>query len=183
MKVKNLVIHPEDKSTTFLSPIYKNAHNKRVLSKDSSIQEVHDLIKTSGRALMMGHGSPSGLFSIGRFKDAMGLVIGRSAVELLKDKPENIYIWCNADRFVEPNNLRGFYSGMFISEVGEAMYCGVKGVTQEIVDESNDTFAEIVGKYIHLPVAELYEKVKEEYGKLAETNPVAKYNHERLYLR
>lgn len=182
MKVRNLVIHPEDRSTTFLEPIYKTAENKEVLTKDKSIDEVYELIKTSGRAMMMGHGSPSGLFNVGRFRDARGFVISRECVQLLKDKPENIYIWCNADKFVEPNDLHGFYSGMFISEVGEAKYCGVKA-NQEMVDESNNAFAEIVGKYIHLPVAELYEKVMEEYGELAKTNPVAKYNHDRLYLR
>lgn len=182
MKVRNVVVHPEDRSTDFLSPIYRSAEDKTVLTKNSTLDEIHELIKTSDRAMMMGHGCPNGLFSIGKFRNCMGLVISRSAVEHLKDKPESIYIWCNADKFVEPNDLRGFYSGMFISEVGEAKYCGVQ-VNQEMVDESNNAFAEIVGKYIHLPVAELYEKVMEEYGELAKTNPVAKYNHDRLYLR
>ena len=183
MKAKNVVIHPEDKSTNFLRPIYKGATSKRVFRKDSSLDEIIEKMKTSERVMMMGHGCPSGLFNVGKFFGTNGLIISRNDVELLKDKTENIYIWCNADKFVIPHDLHGFYSGMFVSEVGEGHYCGVKGVTQKIVDESNHAFSKIVGKYIQLPVAELYKKVVKEYGELAKTNPVAKYNHERLYVR
>ena len=181
-KLKNVVIHPEDKSTDFLSPIYKMATSKRVFRKDNTLVEVIKQVSRSDRVLMMGHGCPSGLFSINHFKGAGSLIVSDQEVELLKDKPESVYIWCNADKFVQKHDLHGFYSGMFISEVGEANYCGVQA-NQEMVDESNNTFSKIVGKYIHLTVAELYEKVKEEYGVLAESNPVARYNHERLYLR
>jgi len=194
----NTVIHPEDRTTTFLKPIYEQVNDKVVVEKDTTPQEIETLLLGSDRVLMMGHGSPRGLFSVGLFNKARhdeliressnwigryGYAISDATVELLKDKPENIYIWCNANRFVEEHELKGFYSGMFISEVGEAHFCGLKGVTQQTVDESNDTFSAIVGKYINSPVAELYEKVMEEYGVLAETNPVAKYNHDRLYLR
>ena len=32
------------------------------------------------------------------------------------------------------------------------------------------------------PLTEAYEYIKDSYGVLAEDNPVAKYNHHRLYL-
>jgi hypothetical protein len=183
--MKNLIIHPKDETTTFLDPIYKQAQNKTVLQKDITEDKVSELINKSDRVMMMGHGCPSGLFSKGIFGRGYGkrwLAVCKDEVELLKDKSENIYIWCNADKFVEYYNLHGFYSGMFISEIGEARYCGVEA-TQEQVDESNNTFSEIVGKYINLPIKELYEKVMKEYRELAKTNPIAKYNHERLYYR
>lgn len=136
--------------------------------------------------MMMGHGSPRGLFSVGMFKGTQqpyAYAIGQNEAELLKNKSQNIYIWCNANLFVEQYDLKGFYSGMFISEVGEALYCGVKQINQTMVNESNYAFSQIVGKYINLPVEELYAMVMAEYGELAKTNPVAKYNHERLYLK
>ena len=135
----------------------------------------------------MGHGSPQGLFSMGLFRGIKQighwLAIGMKESESLKSSDQNIYILCNADKYVEYHDLHGFYSGMFISEVGEAMYCGVSNATQEMVDESNNTFAEIVGKYINLPVTELHKKVKQEYGELAKTNSVAKFNCDRIYVR
>jgi hypothetical protein len=191
-EMKNLVIHPYDKSTDFLKPIYGNVKNPIVISKDSSPEQIDDLLKTSDRVMMMGHGYPRGLFSMGLFNirriasaktrlkwDAINI----TDADMLRGQTENVYIWCHADKFVEENDLHGFYSGMFVSEVGEAMYCGLGEVTQEMVNESNNMFSEIVGRYIDLPKEELYEKVMEEYGLLAETNPVAKYNHERLYIR
>ena len=184
--MKNLIIHPKDQSTTFLKPIYEEAENQIVVSVRSCPHEIQELMRYSDRVIMMGHGSPSGLFSIDLFRQQLGkwetYAIGKNEIEELKTSNQNIYIWCNADMFVEKHDLKGFYSGMFISEVGEAMCCKVKA-TQEMVDESNNVFSVIVGKYINLPVDMLYKQVMEEYGELAKTNPVAKYNHDRLRLR
>jgi hypothetical protein len=77
--------------------------------------------------------------------------------------------------------LKGFYSGMFISEVGEALYCGLPGTQQDEVDESNYGFVNIIGKYINEDKNVIYENVMKEYGIIAEENPVALYNHNRLY--
>ena len=70
---------------------------------------------------------------------------------------------------------------MFISEVGEALYCGLPGTQQDEVDESNYGFVNIVGKYINEDKNVIYENVMKEYGIIAEENPVALYNHNRLY--
>ena len=98
-----------------------------------------------------------------------------------RDK-ECIFIWCNADRFVETHQLKGLYSGMFISETMEAAYCGLPGTSQDIVTESNNYFASEFGKVSGVPLVEAYEYIKYTYGVLAEDNPIAKYNHHRLYL-
>ena len=74
------------------------------------------------------------------------------------------------------------YSGMFISEVSEALYCGVEG-TQAQVNESNDAFAALLGKAIvRGSLKEAFTRVKEDYSILASTNPIAQYNSERWYL-
>jgi len=79
--------------------------------------------------------------------------------------------------------LKGFYSGMFISEVGEAYYCGLPGTSQDMVDESNYGFCNIIAQYINEKTDVIYENVVSEYGLIAENNSVALYNKIRLYKR
>jgi hypothetical protein len=178
--MRTLIIHPEDKTTDFLTPIYSNI-KATVIRGGVTKYEVNEQIKQHDRILMMGHGSPMGLFSVGKFYGSSYVIDGHT-VQHLKDK-ECIFIWCNADRFVEANNLKGLYSGMFISEVGEANYCGLPGTPQFVVEESNDVFAKEFGLVSDKPLVEAYEYIKDTYGVLAEDNPVAKYNHYRLYLK
>jgi len=184
--MKTLVIHPIDPSTTFLDIVYKNIPaDELTLIQSGTKQQVRELIKSHDRVMMMGHGSPSGLFAVGQFKDVntySGYVIDQSMVELLEQKDDSVFIWCNADRFVDHYNLKGFYSGMFISEVGEATYCGLPGMDQEIVDESNYGFVNIISKYINEDKNLIYENVRKEYGIIADENPVALYNNHRLYV-
>jgi hypothetical protein len=102
-------------------------------------------------------------------------------VDALKDK-ECISIWCHADQFMDKNWLYGFYSGMFISEVGEATVCGLPGTSQTTVDTSNNCFAQLLGEVINEPLSAIYNHVIGDYGLLIEDNPVAAYNHRRLTL-
>jgi hypothetical protein len=130
------------------------------------------------RFLMMGHGSSWGLFSTAH----AGMLINDNTSRLLTPCSQNVFIWCNADQYVRSNKLRGFFTGMFISEVGEAKAMGLKDITQAQVDESNNGFAKIVGRHINDNVKSLHTQVKRRYGIIAETNPVAAYNHDRLYV-
>ena len=52
---------------------------------------------------------------------------------------------------------------------------------QEEVDESNYAFVNIISKYINEDKNTIHENVKKEYGILAEENPIALYNNNRLY--
>jgi len=185
--IKTLVIHPADRSTDFLCPIYAPIKNKTVIRQSISKKLLIYHIKHHDRIIMMGHGSPHGLFSIGwDWKDYDGFIINISMVKYLKDK-DCVCIWCNADQFVNYHGLKGFYSGMFVSELSEAYYCRVPFISPIIgrgyVKESNEKFSEIVSRHIRKTAKTIYESVRQEYGLLAETNPVALYNNQRLYLR
>jgi hypothetical protein len=103
-------------------------------------------------------------------------------VEVLSKKDNSIFIWCNADQFVNFHKLKGFFSGMFISEVGEAYYCGLPGTKQDEVNESNFGFCNLLSECINEPQEVMYHTIKTNYGKIAEENSVALYNHNRLYL-
>ena len=180
--MKTLVIHPNDRSTSFLDIVYNPIPDKTIITGGINEDELHYLIESHDRVIMCGHGSPNGLFDIGQFKIPGQYIINYRTVPFLNKKDNNIFIWCNADRFVEFHGLMGFYSGMFISEVGEAIYCGLPGTPQEVVDESNMGFCNILAEHINKNQIEMYEGVKSEYGMIAENNPVAFYNNKRLYL-
>ena len=179
--MKTLVIHAEDSSTDFLCPIYQTIEDKTVLRKGITKKDVAEQIKIHERVLMLGHGSPDGLFSVGQFETNNSLIIDSSLITLLAEKEENIYIWCHANKFVERYNLNGFYTGMFVSEILEALYCDLLLVEQKVVDESNDAFSSIVSKYVNETKSVLYKKVLEEYQIIANRNKVAAYNIERLF--
>ena len=67
--------------------------------------------------MCLGHGSPRGLFSA----DMHGFLLDRDNVHLLKDR-DVIGIWCYASDFARLNNLRGFFTYMFISNAQECSY-------------------------------------------------------------
>jgi len=180
---KTLVIHPFDRTTHFLREIYEDIPHKTVITGGYTTNEVEKLISKHDRIIMLGHGSPNGLFSVGQFQtdiNGSGYVIHSGTVELLQNK-QNIYIWCHANQFVEKHNLKGFYSGMFVSEVGEALMYKLKG-DKRLIEESNNTFSFMLGSVINKPMNEIYNSIKSEYGWLADRNEIAKYNHERLGL-
>lgn len=193
--MKTLVIHPDDRSTDFLCPIYltDTGHPRfddiSIFRGGQTINEIKEAIQTHDQVIMMGHGSPSGLFSLGLFEGEgpyrPWFVVGYEMVDLLKQKDNNIFIWCNADQFVVRNKLKGFYTGMFISETGEASYCGLPGTSQETVDESNNGFVNIFRDAIQKTrdTSLLLEQTNDLYSIIAQNNPVAKYNYNRLYCK
>jgi hypothetical protein len=179
--MKTLVIHPDDRSTDFLRPIYSGLQGTTVITKNITSQTLMEVIKANDRIIMLGHGSPSGLFNVSGIGTGF-FAIGSQHVDVLATK-ECIYIWCNADQFIDKHNLSGLYSGMFVSEVAEAVYCGLPPVTQAQVDQSNDEFARVLGStLVETPDLErVHSVVRSEYRMLAENNDVAKYNVERWY--
>jgi hypothetical protein len=173
---KTLIIHPKDKTTDFLKSIYNKLKNPTVITEGLNRKSIIKHIENHDRVIMLGHGSPLGLFSIGKFEGSY--VIDENIVPYLKNK-ENIFIWCHADQFVNKHNLKGLYSGMFISEVTESIYCGVPS-EKSMVDVSNNLFATIVGENINESLKKIYDHTKYKYGLIKEYNPVANYNWQRI---
>ena len=180
--MKTLIIHPEDYSTEFLSQIYAPIVNKTVITEEVSKSEIPKLIESHDRVLILGHGSPDGLLSVDMFPDAGSYIIDDSMVIPLKNKTNSVLIWCHADKFVQRHGLLGLYSGMFISQDTEASYYGVDYMDWGLIDQSNDRFVVIVSKYLNESMEILYQKLLYEYELLARTNPIARFNLERLYL-
>ena len=177
--IKRLVIHPNDPSTDFLKPIYQSLTDATILTGGKTKDEVRELIEQHDQVIMLGHGSPSGLFSCGQF-GMEGMIIDRSMVAALGNKKNNIYIWCNADQFVNLYYLKGFYTGMFISEYSEAAYCNVPSFIDE-VEQSNALFADVVGQSVLMEAKNIQANTKLLY--YIQHSEINKYNNDRLYYR
>lgn len=183
--MKTLIIHPDDRSTDFLRAVYADIPNKKVITGGMSVWEVDLEIMAADRVIMLGHGTRYGLLSVGQFTGS-GYVVDSESASLLEEKTECIYIWCYASDYVKAHGLRGFASGMFISEVAEADYCRVRNVrgesvTQEQVDTQCKYFCDTVGAGINLTSKELYEFTSDVYGEMLDFCPISRYNHSRLY--
>ena len=187
-----LIIHPDDRTTDFLKPSYAGM-DATVLTSRRDMFNLKQTMRNHKRIIMMGHGSPSGLMMSmvggvhGVDQDEDGdLVkyssysIGYDFLDILKSKPI-VAVWCNADKFVVPNDLHGFYTGMAISELYEANYCGVHGCNQQQLDESDELFAEALKAAIPVKSPEAVNIFKRIYDD--RENPIMQYNRQRIYYR
>ena len=171
--MKTLVIHPKDPSTDVLSIIYKDKKDWKIINHYTSHVMLKGLIKEHDRVIMMGHGTPYGLLGYN------GFVIDSSFVYLLREKKENVYIWCNSDEFVKKYNLKGFYTGMIISEEMEADYCNVK-YNKGDVENSIILFSESIRDSIDNPSQLMCENVIRDYN-TDNNSDVLNYNRSRIY--
>ncbi|MFA5586048.1 MAG: hypothetical protein WDA02_05820 [Saccharofermentanales bacterium] len=130
--MKTLVIHPKDPTTDFLSDIYSDK-KWTVVNTNISKKSLKEQIKSHDRIVMLGHGTELGLIGFNKF------IINSSLVYLLRDKV-CICIWCNADIFVKKYNLKGFYTGMIISEYTESLMYNIP-TNNYFLTESNKDFA------------------------------------------
>lgn len=171
--MKTLVIHPKDTTTDVLSIIYEGKKNWKIINHYISNVIIKELIKEHDRIIMMGHGTPNGLLGYGRF------IINSSFVYLLKEKKENVYIWCNADKFVKKYKLNGFTTGMIISEEMEADYCNVK-YNKGDVENSIVLFSESIRDSIDDSSKLMCENVIKNYN-TENNSDVLNYNRSRIY--
>ena len=163
----------DDRSTDFLCDIYSDKNWDRINGINMSTSHLKRQIQNYNRIVMMGHGSPGGLFAY----QWRGYVINPNFVYLLKDpNKQYVYIWCNADMFVERYRLFGFYTGMIISEVAEAYACNI-GATQEEVDYSNQLFASSIKNAIDTD--NILRNTLDAY--VGDDNDVIQFNRQRIY--
>lgn len=179
--MKTLVIHAQDSTTAFLYGVYKDLPDKTVITGGITKPELRKEILRHDRTILCGHGSTQGLLSVGQFPSSGLYIIDDTMVSSLRNKINSLYIWCNADVFVRRQGLTGFYTAMFLSQMSECLYFGVVCSEADII-QSNQTFAETVSRHINEPPIVFYKNVLMEYEWLAQTNPVARYNHSRLFL-
>lgn len=117
--------------TSFLKECYKGLDNAIVLYNPSKATINKTLTEhPDDDVMMLGHGSPSGLFST----DWKGNVINYTNVDLLKGR-NCIGIWCYAKQFAKRYGLKGYFTDMFISNAGEAKGRGYNATDEEVFAE------------------------------------------------
>lgn len=167
--MKTLVIHPKDNTTDFLSDIYSDK-GWTVINTNVSTKILKDEISSHDRIVMLGHGSHHGLIGFDRY------IIDSGLVYLLREK-DCVCIWCNADVFVKKYGLRGFYTGMIISEYEEALLYDVS-TNDFFLNESNVDFAKAIKNSIDS------DNMLEAAKMLYEGNSaVVEFNRENLYYK
>ena len=180
--MKTLIIHPKDLTTEFLAPIYAHLRNKTVVTGGITKSKVKGLIESHDRVIMLGHGAPYGLMNPRQFPDAGLFIIDGSMANSLKSSSNCIFVWCHANQFLKRYGLSGLCSGMFISEKEEAEMYGFEDIDMGMIDQSNERFSFILSKYINERMEILYQSLLKEYKVVARTNPIARFNFERLQL-
>ena len=119
-----------------LKSIYEGLDGVRLFDSFRQRKEIAEALASAPKeepVLLLGHGCPSGLLDM-----RYGLIVGEEAVPSLKDRENLVGIWCFASTFAERHHLKGFFSGMFISEPAEAYINGVEASPQEIQDKAED---------------------------------------------
>lgn len=177
--MKTLVIHPKDPTTDCLSVIYEGRDDWTVVRDPSTpVKKIRDLIRKHDRIIMLGHGTPYGLlaaksgFRFGRY------IITDYLAQFMKKK-ETYSIWCNSDEYFRFHGLKGFHTGMIISEVGEELYIfrGECPLNAKEMEENMKLFCSTCAKYIDLPPEEAQKKILEEY---VGEDRVTEYNRKHI---
>lgn len=130
--------------TAFLKKTYEGLTDVKLLYNPTR-KEIDTMLteNPTESVMMLGHGSPNGLFGTGW----RGNAIDQSNAHLLKNR-DCIGIWCYAKRFAEEYGLRGYFTDMFISNKGEANSHGYKDATEEDIFAEVEFFATAVNTLI-----------------------------------
>lgn len=157
-----------------LSIIYRNKPNWTIC-RDNGINKnaLIKLIQNHDRIIMLGHGTPLGLINSARNDH----LIDDSYADLLRTK-ECVSVWCYSDQYFRRNNIKGFHTGMIISEVAEEAY-----ILGEIPLEVNEIYSNMV-KFSKI-VEECIDKSPEEMKQYILKNylgndPVTLFNRKNI---
>lgn len=176
--MSTLVIHPKDRTTDCLSVIYEDRGWDVIRNPETPNDVVVREIKSHDRIIMLGHGTPHGLLAAsGGFQFGKYIIDWRHVFYL--KKKETYSIWCHSDKFFKHYGLKGFHTGMIISETSEEYYI-FKGRVPLDVDEmakNMELFCGTCAKYIDLSPEEAQKKILEEY---VGDDEVTQYNRENI---
>ena len=162
-----------------LKKVYEGLDNVTLFTSWNQRKEILAALAAAPREepiLLLGHGTPSGLLDM-----RYGKIINDIDAELLKDRPNLIGIWCYASSYAHAHGLKGFFSGMFISEGREAEYIGVDATEEEANAHAWD-FSQRLGDMLRqgLPLEEVAKKLMDP---VHITSELTHYNYTRLTWR
>ena len=174
-----IVVHPKDPSTVMLAAIYEGIEGVKLFDSYMDRKEILKAIAAAPKdepILLLGHGCPLGLYDM-----RYGLVIGYNDAEMLKDRPNLVGIWCYASDYAYDHSLKGFFSGMFISEEPEALVNGVEA-EEAVINEKAWDFARRFGDMLRAgkPLGEIAAELMDPKYRDSE---LTRFNYDRLTWR
>lgn len=176
---KVLVIHPDDRSTDMLKAVYEGKGYDVVNDPGISDEAVVEMIKSHDKIIMLGHGNPFGLISWNRATSEVRYIINDSHAELLKTK-ETYSMWCHSDEFFESHGMKGFHSGMIISEEMEARMYGIIEFNDEEIAESMMPLMYAMHDTIEMEdLQEMKRIILERYNA---NDPVTWFNRKNIFI-
>lgn len=135
---KTLVIHVvSTDDTRFLNRVYDGLGYDCMLNPTRNV--VDCMLKYGGyeRVILLGHGDRCGLYD-----SAMSYYLIDGSNAYLLDDKEIVGVWCYAAEFADLNNLKGFFTSMFISNFSEAEMMGFHDTLPSSVASENEAFAD-----------------------------------------
>lgn len=178
-----IVIHPYDKTTQFLKPLYGASENLQLCTEQDTNAEIRRVLnhvaQPDSPVMMLGHGCEYGLFAPVSPAEPFGrLIVNGTHVEFLR-KLTCFAIWCNANLFAEKYNLHGIFSGMIISELEEADWCGVQTTPEELECENNRLTALLKDAFLNCPsLADIPDYIKNHAPM---DTPLQRFNYNNIY--
>jgi len=137
-------------------------------------RQIKELLRASTNDLILfGHGTELGLIN----KAWNGYCVGRKHLPFLRER-RVIGLWCYAGNFADRYGLHGFFTSMFISNLGEAIdNCFV--ATQHEIDEQNIIFAKAINKLLtdQTPMEQWVNILQDQ---CANDIPFVRFNYEAL---
>lgn len=166
--MKTTIIHPEDKTTDFLKLAYQNL-DADIISENKSKSFFRKKIKESDSVILLGHGTENGLLGFDRY------IIDSNFVQLLREVPKLVCVWCNANVFVEKYKLKPvLFTGMIISELEEAYLFGYSNTKIDKIEESNISFSRLLKSFFNDSLmSNLY---------YSETNEIIDFNRKNIFI-
>lgn len=172
--MRTLFLHPTDPSTEFLNIVYADYVNNEDITiiegTRISSHSIRAALADADRIVFLGHGTELGML------DILGkrYVITADDLQFFRNKPV-ICFWCNANIFAEKYGLNAFATGMFVSEVDEAVYFGLP-TDQKMIDASNILMCNILSRCAFDDPADVRNVV--ERGYVDVNNPIICFNRE-----
>ena len=182
-KSDTLVIHCADRSTDMLSQIYEGKGWDVLRDGNIDKDELHKLIESHDKIIMLGHGTPSGLINV----QGSGYTIDAQDAPYLKNK-KIFAIWCYADKFFENH---GIGRGQFVtkntpSEVWESRAAGCGNISKELMLENNTYWsklcADIVDRCLAGNVQSGVDYLRKNYLEKYGNHPVTIFNADSAHV-
>lgn len=180
-----LVMHPEDRTTAFLSKLYEGMEDTIVIKDNLSKREMnhilHHIPKTE-RIMLLGHGCYKGLYW--RADDSKpefdSIVVSHSHSFHLRNHGSNIVaVFCHADRFFETEKIHGLCTSMIISEKSEAIAENIE-TTEEEIERENLKFVTRLRSLLDEEVP-LHEIPQRMLALDDVHSPLTIFNYQRIY--